>query len=81
MEAVSIVPCDMITTVKLTGFTFDVKNFIPNTSIEFRVVLYSDTVPKKIELIELTGDDYKMWSNDDKYVIKYIANKLGLTLC
>jgi hypothetical protein len=32
-----------------------------------------------VEVINLTGDDYQNWGNNDQYVIDYALNQLSLT--
>jgi hypothetical protein len=84
-----IVPFDKITTVKITSFKVDVVALQLNSSATFRVVLYGENyigntdnkVPIGVESILIDGDDYRQWSNDDDFVVKYIAKKLGFTLC
>lgn len=80
MTPIQIKPAEMVTIVMLTNFTFDVQEFIPNTSATFRVVLYADQCPKKIETVKLEGANYKQWSNDDTFLIDYIAKELNLVL-
>jgi hypothetical protein len=77
---IRIVPFDLVTIVKITGFTFEILELIPNISANFRVVIYSEQTPKNVVTIMLEGDDYKQWSNDDSYLFNYIAKKLGYTL-
>ena len=43
-------------------------------------VLSSDGRTIHSQPLTLQGDDYKAWSNDDSYLYKYVANKLGYTL-
>lgn len=89
MTDINIVPYNKITTVKITSFKVDVIDLQLNISATFRVVLYGETYLANteykmvvgVENILLDGDDYKLWSNDDDFIIKYVAKKLGLTLC
>jgi hypothetical protein len=32
-----------------------------------------------VEVINLTGDDYSNWGDDDQYVIDYVLNQLSLS--
>ena len=80
MTPIQIKPAEMVTIVMITNFTFDVQEFVPNTSATFRVVLYSDQCPKKVETVKLEGEDYKLWGNDDAFLIDYIAKQLGLVI-
>jgi hypothetical protein len=41
-------------------------------------VLYSNECPKKVETVKLEGEEYKLWGNDDTFLIDYISKQLGL---
>jgi len=77
---IPIVPSEMVTVTMITGFTYDVTELVANTSATFRVVIYSDYTPKKVETVKLEGQAYTNWGNDDDYVAQYIAGVLGFTL-
>lgn len=54
-----------------------------NESAKFEViffkgaVLYDMTIVKKV-IVEMTGNSYMEWKNDDSYVIDYIFRELGI---
>jgi len=77
---ISIVPSEMVTVTTITGFSYDVKELIPNTSATFRVVSYSDNTPQKVNTVKLEGQAYTNWGNNDDYVAQYIAGMLGYIL-
>lgn len=55
-----------------------------NESAKFEViffkgaVLYDMTIVKKV-IVEMTGNSYMEWKNDDSYVIDYIFRELGIS--
>ena len=63
----------------ITSITIQVVNIILNTSALLIVVLYDDN-DKCISAVnlELTGDDYSNWGNDDTYLLTYVCNKLQI---
>jgi hypothetical protein len=77
----NIVPQTKTTTVTITSFSAEIISLELNDNAKFRVVIYSETTPIDVLNILLEGDDYKQWSSDDNYVVKYIADKLGFQLC
>lgn len=77
----TIVPIDKTITQTITRFTLDIIELILNTSARFRVLQY-DADDKLITAsnINIEGDEYINWSNNDEYVVKLIAQKLGFTI-
>ena len=80
MGMIPIVPSEMIVVTMLTGFNYEIMEFIPNTSAKLRVIIYSENVPKKIETVILEGQAYADWGNNDDYLTQYVATTLGFTL-
>jgi hypothetical protein len=71
-----------LTTVKVVcGFEVEVMNVILNTSAKLSVRLY-DTNNKlvNVQIMDLSGEDYKNWGSNDDYIINYVAQKLGFVL-
>lgn len=65
----------------ITSFEVSIRNIQLNTSAMIEVRLFNDKNELfKIEILNLEGDDYKLWSNDDSFIYSYVANKLNLTL-
>jgi hypothetical protein len=77
----NIEPYPYITTVTVTGFTLEIVNFVPNTSVRVRVVQYAgDKVVKTMDFVTLEGQAYSDWGNDDNYLIQYVATQMGFVL-
>lgn len=70
------------TTIQIvTRFSLDISQLLLNTSATFRVTLYdADNAIIDNKFITLEGNDYNNWSNDDQYVINFIATQLGFVL-
>lgn len=77
----SIQPFNKTTIQTAVRFSLDIVLMIFNTSASFRVYLY-DIDDKIIDssVIDIEGEDYLKWNNDDNYVIQYVANKLGVVI-
>ena len=76
-----IVDYRKVTTIHITSFNVSIRDVVLNTSATLVVQLF-DSNNKIIEVknLILTGQDYDNWGADDKYIINYVANKLGFTL-
>ena len=48
-------------------------------SISLGVTLFSDNILVENKIIDITGEDYANWGNDDQYIVNFVLNKLGLT--
>jgi hypothetical protein len=76
-----ITPVEIVTTDIITRIKVDVIRVEIFTSASIYVSLTTDTGKQvKSQCLELTGDDYKNWSNDDNYLYTYAANKMGYTI-
>ena len=76
-----LVPVDIVTTDIVTKISVDVVRVVIFKSATIYVSVSTDTGKQiKSECLELSGDDYTTWSNDDTYLYTYAANKLGYTL-
>lgn len=68
---------------KINTFKVEVIQMILFQSVSLNVILYdADEVFVCVKMIRLEGDDYKAWSEDDKYIIDYVREQLekeGLT--
>ena len=77
----AINPFNEITTKTAVRFSLDIAKIELGVSATFRVTLYdSDDKCISNKYVTLVGQDYLNWGTDDEYVIKFIANTLGLTL-
>lgn len=61
--------------------TIQVSSIIFNTSAVLMVSLYDDK-DKYVSTVnlDLTGDDYTNWGNNDDYLLTYVCNKLNIQL-
>ena len=48
-------------------------------SISLGVSLFADNALVENKTIDVTGEDYNNWGNDDQYIVNFVLNKLGLT--
>jgi len=48
-------------------------------SISLGVSLFADNVLVENKMIDVTGEDYTNWGNDDQYIVDFVLTKLGLT--
>jgi hypothetical protein len=71
-----------LTTVKvICGFEVEVINVILNTSAKLTVRLYDqNNMVVNVQVMDLSGQDYKNWGSNDDYIINYVAQKLGFVL-
>lgn len=77
----SIKPTDKIITQTVVRFSLDISQLILNESATFRASLYDkDDIIIDRQFVTLESTDYLNWGNDDSYVIRFIANKLGFIL-
>jgi hypothetical protein len=76
-----IAPVEVVTTDIITKITVDVVRVEIFKCATIYVSLTTDTGKQvKSQCLELLGDDYKNWSNDDNYLYTYAASKLGYTI-
>ena len=64
-----------------TSMSLKVVQFVLFTSVIVHATLFDDD--KVIVLstnIEISGDDYLSWANDDTYIYNYVATKLGVVV-
>lgn len=48
-----------------------------------RIAFYEDGsefMPLEVQMLVLEGEDYKKWGNDDKYIVDYVFEKLGINI-
>jgi hypothetical protein len=62
-------------------FSLEINKMVFNKSAKFRVFLYDiNNMLISTSYITIEGEDYLNWSNDDNYVIQFVANKLGFVI-
>jgi hypothetical protein len=78
---VSVVPTQFLTPQYVHRFSYSVSSFDLFSQITFVVFLY-DANNKLLSTsnVTLSGECYKLWGDDDNYILNYISSKLGLTL-
>lgn len=50
---------------------------------DIRVSFYEEDnefTPLKVSVLQIEGEDYKKWGNDDRYIIDYIFEKLNINI-
>lgn len=65
----------------IKSFSIKITDFIFNQGVTLLVTFYdSNGILDENHFIELKGEDYNRWSNDDNYIIYYICDKFNLIL-
>jgi hypothetical protein len=73
-------PLEVITTTKYLNFKIREILVNLNSGASFVVLLYGETEDVILcKTIDMSGEDYQKWGNNDDYVIAYVKSKL-LTL-
>jgi hypothetical protein len=79
-ERFNIEPKNIVTTKVVTNIDISVQELILHQGCRIRVYLRgADGSIIDIQHVEMFGDDYKAWGNDDNYCLNYIASKLGIS--
>ena len=81
MSRINIEPADVV--VKLvTSFTFKITNVELFNSASIIVFLYGNESDQPVgrNEINISGQDYLDWNNNDQYIINLVAKKLGFKL-
>jgi hypothetical protein len=77
----SIEPFEYVKRMTATSMTLKVIQFVLFTSVIIHVTLLDDdNVVVHSTNIEISGDDYLNWANDDNYIHNYVATKLGIVV-
>jgi len=53
-------------------------NVNPNTSAKVQALCYFPGNNIQMRFVDITGDEYLAWGNDDNYLIALVGHKLGL---
>ena len=78
-KTLSIEPFEYIKHMTATSMTIKVIQFVLFTSVIIHVTLFDvDGVIVLSTNIEIAGDDYLSWANDDTYICNYVAKHLGV---
>lgn len=75
-------PLVITKTYSISNYDFSVVGFVPNEFISFNVYL-RDTNGNYIKnlIVDLSGNEYKEWGNDDSYITNYIEAAIKKDLC
>jgi hypothetical protein len=67
--------------IEISSFSYCVTDFEVFNKIGFRVMLISsENLPIEMKYVVLDGIYYKMWGNDDTFIINFIASKMNLVV-
>lgn len=63
-----------------SGGMIDIQNITitPNTSAKVQALCYYSGGNIQMKFIDITGDEYNKWLNDDNYLIALVGHKLGM---
>lgn len=81
MSRINIVPADVVVNL-VTSFTIQINNVVLFNSASLIIFLYNNDSDNSIgrREINISGQDYLDWNNNDQYIINLVAKKLGFTL-
>jgi hypothetical protein len=72
---------NIVTSNTATSFTVSVISVELFTSANLRVMVYdANNNLIQCNYLTMSGSDYTNWSNNDEYVITFVANYYGFTL-
>ena len=80
-KTLSIEPFEYVKRMTDTSMSIKVIQFVLFTSVIIHVTLFDeDGVIVLSTNVEISGDDYLSWANDDTYIYNYVAAKLGVVV-
>ena len=80
-SSLNIVPVEKVKTTVVTKLNVSVIRFELFTGATLHVSLESSTGERlDSQILEINGDDYKNWANDDVFIYSWVAGKLGFQL-
>ncbi len=75
-----ISPCDIVTTKTITSFKIDrIEITLFKSAIITVILLDSAGSLLDVKFINMNGEDYAKWNEDDSYVIDFIKQSLGFS--
>ena len=77
-QQIIIVPSIVNTTI--TSVKIRIENIVLYESVSICVMLMADTSVYSVQTINISGEDYKKWADDDTYIEKFVLNALGFTM-
>ena len=80
-KRLDIEPYDYVKKSVAVSMTLKVLQFVLFTSVIVNATLYDeDGVVVLTTNIEIAGDDYLKWSNDDNYIYDYVSRSLDVVI-
>ena len=70
---------ELVETKTVNKITIEVVSLKLNTSCRVCYQLFDGDKLIKVGMLDITGDDYNGWSNDDTYIVNLTLQKLGLS--
>ena len=58
-------------------FTFSISRIVPNTCIDVNIVVYADDQTAKNFTVNISGEEYTNWLEDDNYLIELLKEKIA----
>lgn len=81
MTSYSVKPQDITKTFKIARFEILSVNVELFCSATINVLLYDiHDVMFQTVIVNMVGEEYKNWMNNDEYLVKFVAGYLGLEL-
>ena len=78
MNTFTIEPLTITTTKIITKFSINYITVNLFDSVNINVVLFDESdIPSDSKNFTMNGDEYKLWGDDDNYIIEWIRNKLS----
>ncbi len=77
---INVEPHDIITVKKITSITIRIVNLVLFTSVTVSVNLFNESgYVCDTRTLDITGEEYLAWNNNDEYLVDLVCSKLGLT--
>jgi len=78
---INVAPQPQTTVKTVTSFSVNVNNIVLFQSATLNVRLFDENNNYiSTQLINISGEDYTNWGNDDTYIANYVAQNLGLQI-
>ena len=80
-KIVQLTPVEIVTTNTVSGIKINIirMEIFTSATLMVEILNQSGNIIRN-EIIELNGDDYNNWSNDDNYLYDFVSNKLGYNI-
>ena len=78
---IDVVPYEYVNTETVSKIRINIINIVLFTSVTVNAVLFnqSNHVVTSKNFV-LAGENYTQWGYDDRYIVTYVCNQLGITL-